>query len=443
MLTADREAGRCGRSVGDRRRAGTSGRSGWDQPRIIVLPIVLPIVLSGLVLFLGSCEQLGEVPPPSAVVDPGQVAIRVTAGRAHLGRVEREVVATGMSEAWRTATLRAVAGGQVLALEVDNGDHVEVGDLLLRVDGSRQKLATSGASARVQALQHDVDQAQTELARKQVLVTKGSLARAQLDTAEYQVERARAALKGAKAELGSARRSTKDTRVEAPISGIVTHRVVELGDTLGQGAPLMQIVDLDKIRVRVGLAGSEIARLDTDAPAQVVIEDLGGEPVVARFVASAPAADPVTGLFDVEYLLDNQPEHQSEDQSEDQAEIQSGRQSEARIRGGMVATLELPLRRGPERVLVPRSAITRRGGRLVVFELELDEGEAERALEPGRGRRATVRTRYVRVGSYGEADVEILAGLEVGARVATSAQHALAEGVAVELEPESEPASQP
>ncbi len=109
----------------------------------------------------------------------------------------------------------------------------------------------------------------------------------------------------------------------------------------------------------------------------------------------------------------------------------------------MVATLELPLRRGPERVLVPRSAITRRGGRLVVFELELDEGEAERALEPGRGRRATVRTRYVRVGSYGEADVEILAGLEVGARVATSAQHALAEGVAVELEPESEPASQP
>jgi RND family efflux transporter MFP subunit len=361
------------------------------------------------------CKEDREAPAPAmSIPDPGDGAIRITAARARIARLEREITATGMTSPWRDANLRSEVGGRVLEVAVDNGDEVAAGDLLVRIDGSRQQLAVSGASARVSALEHDVELARTDYERKQGLVTKGSLPSAQLDVARHALERAEAALSGAKADLGSARRSSRDARMSAPIDGLVTRRIVDVGDTVAPGAPLLDIVDLSKIRVRVGLAGNEIARLDQDAEAEVYIEDLGGEAVPARFAALAPSADLVTGLFDVEYHLDN---------------------AEARIRGGMVATVSLPLRRGPERVLVPRAALTRRNGKLAVFVLEPADavhGSSPVARE-GLERRVAV-LREVRVGAYGDLDVEILAGIAAGELVALSAQHALADAVLVEFE---------
>jgi RND family efflux transporter MFP subunit len=357
------------------------------------------------------CAREDVAPAPEQFVsDPGVGAIRVTTGRARLGRLDRQLATTGMTAAWREANIRAEVGGRVLELDVDNGDVVAVGDSLLRVDGSRQRLLVSGANARVDALEQDLAFAQSDLERKQSLFGKGSLAKVQLDAAQLQADRARAAIDGARIEVGSARRSTRDTRIEAPIAGIVTRRNVDLGDTLGPGMPLLDLVDLSKIRVRLGLAGSEVGRLDEQAPAELRIEDLGGEVFAATFATAAPSADPITGLFDVEYQLDN---------------------PEGRIRAGMVATAILPLRSVAERVLVSRSALTRRGGALVVFEL---------VVEPhlpvaGAGREIRVaRVRSLRTGSYGLDQVEVLGGLEAGALVACSGQHALADGVLVEFD---------
>jgi RND family efflux transporter MFP subunit len=376
-------------------------------------------VLLGLMPLACAREDVAPA-PDQAIADPGVGAIRVSAGRARRGRLDRELTATGMTAAWREANVRAEVGGRVLELDVDNGDVVAAGDPLLRVDGSRQRLAVSGANARIDALEQDLAFAQSELERKQALVAKGSLATAQLDAAQLMVDRAQAAMDGAQIELGSARRSTRDTKIEAPIAGIVTRRNVDLGDTIGPGAPLLDLVDLSRIRVRVGLAGSEVGRLDEQAAAQLRIEDLGGELFSGTFAAAAPSADPITGLFDVEYQLDN---------------------PEGRIKAGMVATATLPLRSASERVLVSRSALTRRGGQLVVFEL-VAEPDLPKADEGKEIRVARVRP--LRTGSYGLDQVEVLGGLEAGAVVACSGQHALADGMLVEFdalppEPKGEP----
>ncbi len=384
--------------------------------RAVRIGVFAVIAAASLAAGLTACKEAGEAPAPSvAVPNPGEGAIRIEAAVAELGRLERRITATGMTSPWRDANLRAEAGGRVLEVAVDNGDTVTAGDLLVRIDASRQQLAVSGASARVAALEQDVALARTDYERKQGLVAKGSLPAAQLELAEHNLERAEAALDGARADLGSARRSSRDARLSAPIDGVVTRRIVDAGDTIAPGSPLLDLVDLAKIRVRVGLAGSELARLDQEAQAEVFIEDLGGEPAPASFAALAPAADPITGLFDVEYHVDN---------------------PDRRIRGGMVATVALPLARAPERVLVPRAALTRRAGKLAVFVLE--ESEASLPPEPGYARRVAA-LREVRVGAYGDELVEILAGVRVGELVATSTQHALADAVPVEFEaPEPE-----
>lgn len=381
------------------------------RPRIAVLTALVALLGGGLG---GGCKDDEVAPAPSeAVPDPGLGAIRVEAATARVGVLSRELTATGMTSAWRDANLRAEAGGRVIELKVDNGDTVEAGDLLVRIDGSRQRLAVSGASARVTALEHDVELARTDLERKQALVAKGSLPQAQLDAAQHALDRAEAALDGAEADLGSARRSKKDARLAAPIAGIVTRRMIDEGDTIAPGAPLLDLVDLDKIRVRVGLAGSEIAGLDPELEATVVIEDLGGESLPASFAALAPMADPVTGLFDIEYHVDN-PDH--------------------RIRAGMVATITVPLRQQVERVLIPRAALTRRDGKLAVFVLApLPAGEGEAGPVSAGYVRRVAELREVRIGAYGDEAVEILAGVEPGEIVGLSAQHALAEAILVEI----------
>ncbi|NVB39703.1 efflux RND transporter periplasmic adaptor subunit [Pseudenhygromyxa sp. WMMC2535] len=384
----------------------TRPRVGALAPRVSLVSLIATLSAAG------ACEREEALPPaPSAALSVGHGAIRVQAAPARLGQLERQITATGLTVAWRDANLRAEAGGQVVALEVDNGDRVEAGDLLLRVDGSRQRIAVSGASARVTALEQDVELARTDFERKQALATKGSLPTAQLDVARLNLERAEAALRGANADLGSARRATRDTRISAPIAGLVTNRHADLGDTIGAGTPLLDIVDLSRVRVHVGLAGAEIARLDRDADVQIVIEDLGGREQLGRIAAVAPTADPVTGLFDVELHLDNADES---------------------VRGGMVASVSLPLRGGPERVLVPRAALTRRGGKLAVFVLEPDEPDGA-GSETGE-RFHVARLREVRAGAYGDDLVEILAGVEVGEQVATTTQHALADAVLVEID---------
>src|SRR5688572_24190782 len=114
-----------------------------------MLRIAVWAVLLALLASLVGCKQADVAPAPSEVVpNPGAGAIRVDVATARLGVLERDVTVTGMTSPWRDANLRAEAGGEVLEVTVDNGDTVVAGQLLLRIDGSRQRLAVSGASAR-------------------------------------------------------------------------------------------------------------------------------------------------------------------------------------------------------------------------------------------------------------------------------------------------------
>src|SRR5262245_15715209 len=103
--------------------------------RIAVSAVLVALLAS---LDVG-CKQADVAPAPSEVVpNPGAGAIRVDAATARLGVLERDVTVTGMTSPWRDANLRAEAGGEVLEVTVDNGDTVVAGQLLLRIDGSRQ-----------------------------------------------------------------------------------------------------------------------------------------------------------------------------------------------------------------------------------------------------------------------------------------------------------------
>ena len=325
-------------------------------------------------------------------------AVRVRTATIRTGALEHTLQATGQLEAWREATLRAEAGGRVVSMAVDSGAVVEAGDVLIKVDGSRQSIAIDAATARVRAVEEDLARAENHDARMRSMATSQSVAQAQVDNAGHDVARAQAAVAGANAELRSARRAASDVVIRAPIAGIVTRRQVDVGDTLVPGTPLLDLVDLSQVRVRVGVSGRDLGRLDPSRPVELTVDDLGGAALPAvRFAAAGASANPVTGLFEVEFHAEN---------------------PEAQARAGMVATVTMHPTANPNARVVAREAITRRGGQLGVF-----------VLEDGVARFVPVRT-----GGRDGAVVELLEGPAPGREVAVSALHALADGVGVEVE---------
>ena len=114
-------------------------------------------------------------------------------------------------------------------------------------------------------------------------------------------------------------------------------------------------------------------------------------------VSAATSAHPTTGLFDVEFEATN---------------------PDQRARAGMVATVQSQPRAREGARLVPREALTRRGGQLGVFDV-------------GSG---TARFVPVRTGGRDAGRVELLDGPDAGVVVAVSALHALADGVGVEID---------
>lgn len=311
-----------------------------------------------------------------------------------MGRVESDVTATGVLEAWRAAKVSSETSGRVVDLLVQDGDAVSEGDAMVSLDASRQQISSSSARAQLSAAKHDLSLATTDLEQTQSLHGKGSVSDFGLETAQHNLDKAKAAVASARANVKAARREQSDTSIDAPIDGIIANRQVEVGDLLGSGSPVLQIVDISRLRIRVGLSGRQLARLDRKAEVTVRVDDMGDQTLRGTFASVAPMANPVTGLFDVEYHLE---------------------QSEPQVLAGMVGTIVLPQAERVEQVLVPREALTRRDGGLAVFEIV--DGVAE--------------LREVRVGAYGEDEVEIVSGLEAGAVVATNPLHALADGLEV------------
>jgi len=350
----------------------------------------------GLGVLLVACnDREASVGSPSPA--QAEVRVRVDASPATLGHADRTVSATGTVKPWRDVNLRSEVGGRVDEVAVDNGAEVEAGDLLLRVDGSRQSIAVAASDARLAASEDDVVRAKEHLDRMQTLRAARTVSAVQVEQAQHDYERAKAGQRAASADVRGARRQRRDTVVKAPIAGTVTRRSVDAGDTIGPGAPLLDLVDLTRVRITVGVSGRDLARLDRAATPTVRINDLGGQALEGVTIAAlAPSANPVTGLFDVELHADN---------------------DGGEVRGGMIAAVDMSLRAGDPQVLVLRDAITRRDGALAVFEIV--DGHA--------------RLRPVTTGGYDARRIEIVDGLEPGAVVATSGLHTLADGVAVEV----------
>jgi RND family efflux transporter MFP subunit len=151
-----------------------------------------------------------------------------------LREVPLTLPAEAVIEATKQATVATQVSGRIVAVKVEAGDRVKVGQLLMSIDARE-------ATENVAAAQAQLIQAEANYTRTQNLFKQKFVSQAALDTAEAQ-------LKSARAQAGAAGAGASHAAVSAPLTGIVAQRHAELGDLAMPGKPLVTVYEPKGLR---------------------------------------------------------------------------------------------------------------------------------------------------------------------------------------------------
>jgi membrane fusion protein (multidrug efflux system) len=323
--------------------------------------------------------------------------VPVAAREVGTGTVEDRVVVTGSLRAAEMVLLRADTSG-ILQVARDpagrrllEGQRVAAGTLIAEITGEDVRLA-----ARSDATEQRYRSAQTDYDSKLALFTNGLLAATELRQAE-------SALAEAKVEWERSRLTVDRSRLVTPISGVVlelarSERNLPLADgqLVIQGQELARIAPTSNLIADVDLLGDDLGRVRDGLAARVRYHAWGDESFPGRLLRLAPSIDPTTRTLRAEIGVEN---------------------PDGRLRPGMFVEVTLIVERREQVRVVPREAVTERGGAKVVFVLT---GQ-------------TVKRRDVVLGLGDDEVVEVREGIEVGERVVVRGLETLSDGTKVRV----------
>lgn len=308
-----------------------------------------------------------------------QAAGQLATAPVQYREVAQSYSADGVVEAARQSTVSAQIAGRVKEILFDVGDRVKKGQVILRIDEREAAQAVAGSQAQVLQAQAAMQNAKSSYERARQLYAQKFISQAALDKAQadYKMALAQAAASAAGAEQSALARGY--TAVTAPYGGVVGARLVEVGEMVTVGKPLMSGFDPAQMRVIVDVPQYKLAEIGAHPQAMI---ELSGHRVPAASVEVLPAADARTHSTQVRaYLPAN----------------------ESNIYPGMFVRVHFTVGRA-SKLLIPSSAVVRRSEVVAVYVVG-DKGEA--------------RLRQVRLGeAAGESEIEVLAGLNPGEKVA-------------------------
>ncbi|MDC1360008.1 efflux RND transporter periplasmic adaptor subunit [Gammaproteobacteria bacterium] len=183
-------------------------------------------------------------------------------------QLELTVEASGTVEAISSIEIKSKASGQVLFLGAEVGDYVEEGVVLARIDQRTPTNTLAQANADLEVAKVRLSNAQNQFDRSKRLHEEGNISDKSFEDAQEAFSSARAQLVRAEVFLENARIALDDTSVRSPIAGTVISRLAEVGQVItsptsavGGGTLLMEMADLNKVRVRALIDEIDIGKI--------------------------------------------------------------------------------------------------------------------------------------------------------------------------------------
>jgi len=348
-------------------------------PWLMVVLIVLFIVNMGD-LIKEKKARLEEA--KKAAIKKDAPTVRVITLTLEPRRLVDKVNLPAQVEPYKEVRIKAEVPGQVVEVFVQEGQTVKKGQVLMKLDDRdyQSRLARIEANYKLAKLNYE---------RTKALVNKKITAATKLDEIEAQ-------LKDLTAQRTEAKLALSRTSITTPLSSLLNEISAEKGDFVTIGDPVAQILEIDTVKVTVGVPESDVAAIFDLEEADVIIEALGKRRVRGRKVFLSRQPRTLARLYDLELVVPN---------------------PDGRILPGMFARVELVKQVFNEALAVPLYAVITQGDDRFVF---IDkEGRAEK--------------RSVKLGTLVGWQVHVTSGLAAGDRIIVVGHRLLDHGQQVEV----------
>ncbi len=196
---------------------------------------------------------------------------------------------SGVLRAANTAVVKAKVAGELSGLQVREGDAVQAGQVLGRIDTTEYQARTQQAAQQAQAAAAQVAIAQRQLANNQALVAQGFISSTALETSLSNLAAAQANHRAAQAAQDIAAKSLADTVLRSPISGQVASRLAQNGERVGVDARVLELIDLSSLELEAAVPPELAAQLLVGQTARLTVEG-GTATVQAKLVRISPSA---------------------------------------------------------------------------------------------------------------------------------------------------------
>ncbi len=354
--------------------------------------------------------------------------VKVAVENAEIRTIVETITANGKIQPEKEVKITPDVSGEIVELTVREGDHVEKGQLLLRIkpdiyisQKDRSMAAISSARARLAQAEAQYIQAELSYNRTKQLYDEQTISKSEYEQAEASYAVAKAEVDAAKYSVISAEASLKEanetlfkTSIYAPMTGTVSMLLVELGERVAgtgmmAGTEMLRVADLSRMEAQVEVNENDIPRVKVGDTATIAVDayvDYKFRGIVTEMANSAKttgvSADQVTN-FDVKILV--LPESYKD--LTDKGNVHP-------LRPGMSATVDIRTEIKPGIITVPIQSVTTRTDTTKVT-MKVSAEDIRTIVFITDGERALAKD--VKTGIQDNSYIEIISGVSAGDRV--------------------------
>jgi membrane fusion protein (multidrug efflux system) len=350
--------------------------------------LALSVFFSGVIIAVGALASVcgyhiraQRLADQSSKANQDQ-AVSVKIGIVKPSPMDDRLLLTGVAEPWEDILVSAEATGKIERQAVEEGAAVKAGDVIFHID-------TSLIQAQMEQVQAQERLAVQELQRAQSMSTKGIATGQAMDKAKADRDVSAANLRLFQIRL-------EKSVAAAPLEGVIDKLFKKQNEFVDTGTPLFRLVQVHKLKIKVGIPEREIGCFVQGDKAAVTMDALAGKTFDGTIYKIAPTADPRTLTFPTEIEVAN-PENAA--------------------RPGMISRVALVRKRYEEAISIPLFSVLPLDNQRFVF-VE-NEGKA--------------RMRQIQTGVIQGNMVQVLSGLSAGDRLIVTGQRDLQDGDTVKV----------
>ncbi|MFU8811991.1 MAG: efflux RND transporter periplasmic adaptor subunit [Balneolaceae bacterium] len=340
-------------------------------------PLIFLLLLISFFIFSCSDDQASP---------DGSSAISVTTAEIETRDLSDSFSVSSEVMAYTRAYVASRISGLVEEVHYEEGEAVNQGDVLAQIDVRVQKSQLRQAAAAL-------EEARDIRERNEVLYERGAIPRAELLTSRRNLEQAESEAERLKLEI-------EYGTVRSPVKGVITSRLVEIGNNVSVNERMFTVTDMDLLVIRPGISEMNLTGLEVGQTVNIHLDVYPNKIFKGSIRRIFPSADPITRLFTVEVEL-----HQTTENTV--------------VRPGYLARVRFSSDERREVRTVPSEAVADRNGEHVLFVLNEDENSV--AMVP------------VMIGVQRDGYAEIRDGIEAGRKVAAANLDALEDGTDVRV----------